>query len=48
MLQDVMGVTPKGTNIISAPDISYTSDIKELEGLIKFLEGLKSASNETK
>lgn len=48
VLQDVMGITPKGTTIISVPDINHTSDIKELEGLIQFLEGLKKVSDEAK
>jgi len=41
-LEDIMGITPKETTVISVPDIDYTSDISDLDKLIQALEGQKT------
>lgn len=44
VVQDVMGVTPKNTIIISAPDIDYKSDLDDISNLIDFLEKSREPS----
>jgi hypothetical protein len=40
--QDILGITPKGTTVISYPNINYEKDIKTIEDLLKILKQKKA------
>ena len=41
VVHDIMGIKPKGTEVISSPDINYGKDIKSIDSVIKMLEEKK-------
>ena len=42
VLQDVMEIKPKSSNVISSPNINYDKDLKSIDSVLKMMESKKS------
>jgi len=46
IIYDALGIRDRGSDVISTPNINYTSDIKNIDDVIKILESKKGQGDE--